>query len=285
MNFHTSLIAILTALLAGLCTGLGGILVLLFKRIPQKMLSLMLGFSAGIMLYLSFIEIFEEAQSLLVSTQGVLKGKLVAVLAFFLGALITVLIHEGVPEPALTRSPFSDDAYDNLTGKGSAILSASSFKGLGRIYKTGVFTALAVTLHNFPEGMAAYISGIKSTGLGTSIALAIAIHNVPEGVAIAVPVYYATGSRKKAFSMALLSGLSEPVGALLTALILGPVITDFLFGVILGAVAGIMVIISIIELLPAARESGGNFLSVMGLLLGMAVMAASILFLGLGPIN
>jgi len=145
--------------------------------------------------------------------------------------------------------------------------------------RTGMFTAIAVTLHNFPEGLASYVSTMKSPALGISIALAIAIHNIPEGIAISIPVFYATGSRKKAFWASLLSGLSEPLGALVAMAVLGRLISDTMFGIIFGAVAGIMVYISLDELLPTSREYGQHNLSVLGLLLGMAVMALSVIFI------
>ena len=149
----------------------------------------------------------------------------------------------------------------------------------GKLYKTGLFTALAVTIHNFPEGIATYISGIKNPVLGISIALAIAIHNIPEGIAISIPVYYATKSKGKSFLVSLVSGLSEPLGAILTMLVLGPYITDSVFGLIFGSVAGIMVYISLDELMPTAREYGEHNLSILGLMLGMAAMALSVILI------
>ena len=141
----------------------------------------------------------------------------------------------------------------------------------------GVFTALAIAIHNFPEGLATFISAFQDPSVAIPIVVAIAIHNIPEGIAVSVPIYQATGSRKKAFMYSFLSGLAEPIGALIGWFILIPVMNDVIFGVIFAAVAGIMIFISVDELLPAAREYGEHHLSIYGLIGGMAVMAVSLL--------
>ena len=141
----------------------------------------------------------------------------------------------------------------------------------------GVFTALAIGIHNFPEGLATFIAALQEPAIGISIAIAIALHNIPEGVAVSVPIYYATGSRKKALGYSLLSGLAEPLGALIGFLILMPFLNDTLFGIIFALVAGIMVFISLDELLPSAREYGEHHLSIYGLVGGMVLMAVSLL--------
>jgi ZIP family zinc transporter len=145
-----------------------------------------------------------------------------------------------------------------------------------KLFRTGLLTAAAVTIHNFPEGIATFISGVNEPTLGITIAFAIAIHNIPEGIAVAIPVYCATGSRKRGFLMSLFSGLAEPLGALLGYLLLLPFLNDIIFGVLFAAIAGIMVFISLDELLPTAREYGEHHLSVYGLIGGMMVMALSL---------
>lgn len=274
------------ALFAGITTGIGGLMVLILKKTNIKLLSVMLGFSAGIMIYISFIEIFQESQTTLCSVHGTINGKFLTVLAFFFGITLMALINEFIPEPDQPHRMHKIEethlknaahrAYDSIRKR---FYFKNSEKKTGKLLKTGLFTAIAVTIHNFPEGIAAFASGMKNTNLGLSVALAIAIHNIPEGIAISIPVYYATKSRKKAFIMSLVSGLSEPLGAILTLLILGRFLTDTLFGLILGAVAGIMVYISLDELLPSAREYGEHNLSILGLMLGMAVMALSGIFI------
>lgn len=146
-----------------------------------------------------------------------------------------------------------------------------------KLMRMGVFTALAIAIHNFPEGLATFVSALQSPSIAIPIVVAIAIHNIPEGIAVSVPIYQATGSRKKAFCYSFLSGLAEPLGALIGWLLLMPIMTDTVFGIIFAAVAGIMVFISFDELLPAAREYGEHHLSIYGLISGMAVMAVSLL--------
>jgi len=260
-----SLPAVGYALGAGIATGVGGLLVLLFRKTHARALSAMLGFSAGIMIYVSFIELFPEAEAILRNTHGEQRVKILAILSFFFGIVFIALIDELVPEPGGTSA----------SGKRRSAGSHAS----GKLYKTGIFTAIAVTIHNFPEGIAAFISGVRDPLFGLSITLAIAIHNIPEGISIAMPVYYATGNRAKAFWLSLLSGFSEPAGAVLAMLILGPLINDTLFGMVLAAVAGVMIYISMDELLPTAREYGEHYLSLLGFVLGMGVMAVGVLLL------
>ena len=145
--------------------------------------------------------------------------------------------------------------------------------------RMGVMTALAIGIHNFPEGIATFTAAAENLTLGVAIAVAIAIHNIPEGIAVSIPIYYATGDRGKAFRLSLLSGLAEPVGALLAYLVLMPLMSPTLMGCILAAVAGIMVYISIDELLPAAREYGEAHIAIYGVVAGMALMALSLIML------
>lgn len=269
MNLLASLPAVGYALGAGIATGIGGFLVLLYRKTNVKLLSTMLGFSAGVMIYVSFIEIFPEAESILTGAHGATRGKILSVLSFFFGIVMIALLDEIVPEP---NNPHSSHRIEEAD-------SPYFLKISGKLYKTGIFTAIAITIHNFPEGIAAFISGVRNPVLGISIATAIAIHNIPEGISIAIPIYYATRSRRKALWMSILSGLSEPLGAVLTMLILGPFISDTLFGIVFAAVAGIMIYISLDELLPASREYGEHHFSILGLVLGMAVMALSIILI------
>ena len=146
-----------------------------------------------------------------------------------------------------------------------------------KLLKTGILTALAITIHNFPEGIASFASALKEPSLGIAIAIAIAIHNIPEGIAVSIPIYCATGNRKKAFLLSLVSGLSEPLGAIVGYLILQPILNDLVFGILFAAVAGIMVYISFDELLPTAEEYGEHHLSILGLISGMVLMAASLI--------
>jgi ZIP family zinc transporter len=146
-----------------------------------------------------------------------------------------------------------------------------------KLLRMGLFSALAIGIHNFPEGLATFMGALSDPGLGVSIAVAIAIHNIPEGIAVSVPVYYATKNRNKAFWISFLSGLAEPVGALLGYFILRSIFNDATFGIIFAGVAGIMVYISLDELLPTAEEYGEHHIAIGGLIAGMAVMAISLL--------
>ncbi|NLN48427.1 MAG: zinc transporter ZupT [Clostridiales bacterium] len=260
-------LAFLLTVIAGLSTGIGGLLVLIFRRTSAKLISIALGFSAGVMIYVSFVEILDEANSYLVSSLGYMTGQWATIFSFFFGIAIIAIIDKLVPEPQNPHESkrIEDAKYCEDSGNG--------------LMKTGIMTAVAIAIHNFPEGIATFISGVNSPKMGIAIALAIAIHNIPEGIAVSVPVYCATGSRKKAFKMSLLSGLSEPLGALVAFLVLMPFMNDVIFGVIYAAVAGIMVFISFDELLPSASEYGEHHLSILGLIIGMFVMAVSLIFI------
>lgn len=253
-------------LLAGLSTGLGGLLTLFWKKANTKLLSVVLGFSAGVMIYVSFAEILVEAKTYLISHLGKVKGSWITSAAFFGGILLIAIIDKMIP------SEDNPHEYHKIEEKDSCDAQVSK-----KLLRTGMFTALAITIHNFPEGLAAFTSAMSGTSLGIAIAFAIAIHNIPEGIAVAIPVYCATGSRRKAIGLSLLSGLSEPLGALIGYAILMPFINDLVFGILFAGVAGIMVFISLDELLPTAREYGEHHLSIFGLVGGMMVMAISLI--------
>lgn len=253
-------------LFAGLCTGIGSALAFFTKKTNTKFLSVSLGFSAGVMIYVSMIEIFFKAKNSLTAELGIKAGSWLTVGSFFGGMLLIALIDKIIPSGENPHDMYKvENIKDNNPPSNAKLL------------RMGLFTALAVGIHNFPEGLATFISALQEPSIAIPIAVAIAIHNIPEGIAVSVPVYYATGDRKKAFLYSFLSGLSEPVGALVGYLILMPFITDLVFGIIFAAVAGIMVFISLDELLPSAREYGEHHLSIYGLVGGMAVMAISLL--------
>lgn len=260
------LLAFGLTLMAGLATGIGSLLALMTSTTNTKFLSLALGFSAGVMIYVSMIEIFVKAKDALVGVMGVEMGNWVTVAGFFGGMIFIALIDKFVPtsgnphEPKKVEDMKAEKAVENP-----------------ELLKMGIFIALAIAIHNFPEGIATFTSALQDPSLGIAIAIAIAIHNIPEGIAVSVPVYFATGDKKKAFKHSFLSGLSEPVGAIIAYLILMPFLNDIMFGIIFAAVAGIMVFISLDELLPAAKKYDEAHLSIYGLIGGMAVMALSLL--------
>ena len=146
----------------------------------------------------------------------------------------------------------------------------------GKLLKTGLFVALGIGIHNFPEGMASFVGALEDPSLGVAIAVAIALHNIPEGLAVSAPVYAATGSRSKAILWSFLAGIAEPIGAGLAALVLIPFLSDATLGYVLAGVAGIMVFISLDELVPVARSFGEEHLSIVGIFAGMVVMAVSL---------
>lgn len=253
-------------LFAGLCTGIGSILAFFTKKTNTKFLSISLGFSAGVMIYVSMIEIFFKAKDSLIKELGVKSGSWMTVIAFFSGMLIIAIIDKLIPSQENPHEIYKVEEINENKGNSSS-----------KLLRMGLFTALAIGIHNFPEGLATFISALKEPSIAIPIAVAIAIHNIPEGIAVSVPVYYATDNKKKAFFYSFLSGLSEPIGAVIGYLILMPFINDIVFGVIFAAVAGIMVFISLDELLPSAREYGEHHLSIYGLVSGMIVMAISLL--------
>ena len=252
---------------AGLATGIGSVMSLLSKKYNPKFLAGSLGFSAGVMIYVSFMEIMVKAKESLVAVHGLKTGNVYTVIAFFAGIALIALIDKLIP------SYGNPHEIKNIEEKN---LDSANNKKLLRM---GMFSALAIAIHNFPEGLATFMSAVTDPTLGVSVAVAIAIHNIPEGIAVSVPIYYATKNRRKAFGLSFLSGLAEPVGALIGYFILRSFFNDSIFGLIFAGVAGIMVYISLDELLPTAEEYGEHHIAIGGLIGGMAVMAISLLLL------
>lgn len=268
METGNILIAFLLTLIAGLSTGIGSAISLFAKKTNTKFLSVSLGFSAGVMIYVSMIEIFAKAQDSLSAVLGDKKGAIYTVLAFFAGMLVFAIIDKLIPS---ADNPHEIKKLKKLK-KEDAVNPDNS-----KLMRSGVLTAVAIAIHNFPEGLATFISALQEPTVAIPIVIAIAIHNIPEGIAVSVPIYYATGSKKKAFFYSFASGLSEPLGALIGFLILMPFMSEVVYGVLFASVAGIMVFISLDELLPTAREYGEHHLAIYGLVAGMAVMALSLL--------
>lgn len=265
---------------AGLATLLGSLVVFVARKPHLSLLSFGLGFSSGVMVYVSLVELLPTSQELITESLGENMGAWLGVACFFGGIGISALIDKLVPEPTNPHEPVSPDAMNLARVEGNkdpgAVTTELGKKSLARV---GLLSALAIGIHNFPEGMATFASSLADTSLGFSIAIAVAIHNIPEGIAVAVPIFFATGSRKKAFLYTLISGLAEPVGAILVYLVLMPFMNDVVVGVMLAAVGGIMVFISFDELLPAAKAYARGHTAIIGVVLGMAVMALSLLLL------
>ncbi|GAB3698902.1 zinc transporter ZupT [Mariniluteicoccus flavus] len=248
--------------IAGLCTGLGGLAALWRGSTRARFLAASLGFSVGVMLYVSLVEMMPRA---VVLTRSGPLGGWMAILCFLAGIVVVAALDRLLPHHGVAES---SEPQERAGRPRTALM------------RTGVLTAIVIGLHNFPEGFATFLSTLHDPRFGIPIGVAIAIHNIPEGIAVAVPILHATGSRAKAVGWALASGLAEPVGALAAAVVLGPFMGDALLGAAYAAVAGIMVHISFDELLPTAREHGNHDVVVRAVVLGMLVMAVSLQLAG-----
>lgn len=274
--------ALTLTLLAGSATGLGGAMILFLKRLSSNFLAAALGLSAGVMIFISLAELYPEAQSA-AGSAGLDNARVWVLLAFFGGMGLITLIDFLVPE---YENPHEATGLTlNARTAATEMIHDSEQSGnAAALKKLGVMSALAIAIHNFPEGMATFIGALNDSGTGTGITFAIALHNIPEGIAVAIPIYYATRSKAKALIYATLSGLTEPLGAAIcygvTALS-GIRISDgeLAFPLILAAVAGIMIYISLDELLPTAEKYGKHHVAIAGVVGGMAIMGVSLLVL------
>lgn len=248
--------ALFLSFLAGAATSIGGLLSFVVKKDNFAALALGLGFSAGVMIYVSFMEMMPEAKTALGLLYGANPGAWLATGVFFAGVLLAWLIDRFMP---------------------SHHVHADALEQKNKLRHLGLFTALALAIHNFPEGLATFMASMENMTLGVSIAVAVAVHNIPEGIAVALPVYHATGSKSKAFWYSTLSGIAEPVGAVLGYVVFRSVLNEAAFGVMFALVAGIMVYISLDELLPTAHEYGDGHGVIWGVIGGMMVMALSLL--------
>lgn len=272
--------ALILTLIAGAATGIGGALVLFKKKLSSNFLAGALGLSAGVMIFISLAELFPEAQAEIMATGSLKHGETFVLLAFFAGMGIITLIDFLIPE---YENPHEASGL-SLDAKTAAVGMLEQTGGEKALQRLGLMSALAIAIHNFPEGIATFIGALNDPQMGTGITFAIAIHNIPEGIAVAIPIYYATRSKGKALLYATLSGLSEVIGAALCLAVTalfgveltggGPV-----FPLILAAVAGIMIYISLDELLPTAEKYGKHHIAIAGVVAGMAIMGVSLLIL------
>ncbi len=251
------------SLLAGLCTGIGAAVALFMRRTDTKMLTFALGSSAGVMVYISFMELMPTADDML---DGHEAAKWIIMGAFFGGMLMAALIDKLIPED---ENPHEVRDLAEL----QQIKPTGQFAGHARVRRSAFLFATAIAIHNFPEGIATVAAAFDNIEIAASVALAVAIHNIPEGIAVAVPLLYGTGQRGKAFRMATLTGLAEPLGALVCMLLLLPFLSPVLLAILFAGVAGIMVYISFDELLPMAERWGHHHISIYGVTAGMLIMA------------
>ena len=245
-------IALLLTFLAGIATGIGSLISLFIKKLKKSYLCFSLGFSAGVMIYVSFAELLSSA----IADIGFLIGNI----AFFVGIIFIMLIDFIIPHDYIEEHVKVD-------------------KRNKKLMMAGLFTALGIAIHNFPEGLAVFMSSLKDINLGIPLAFAIAVHNIPEGIAVSMPIFYATKSRVKAFWYSFFSGIAEPIGAIIGFLILMPFLTPTVLSFMLAFVAGIMVFISFDELLPLSFEHGEGHISILGIIVGMLIMALSLYLL------
>lgn len=259
METNIIIFAALLTIFAGFATTIGGLSVLFVKKFNPKILSFALGLSAGVMIYVSLVEIFAKAKNFLTTELGIERGSWITVISFFAGILVIALIDKLTPS---LEFHFTKNIADEKS------------KGLLRM---GVFSAIAIFIHNFPEGLATFMGALADPFLGVSLAIAIAIHNIPEGIAIAMPIYYSTKSKSKSLIITFLSGMAEPVGALVGFFLLSSIFNGTVFGIVFALVAGIMVYISFDELIPTAEEQAGHHTALMGLIVGMFIIAISLL--------
>jgi ZIP family zinc transporter len=263
---QTTLIAFGLTVIAGLATGIGSLIALMFKRTNTNFLCASLGFSAGVMLYVSFMELIPAAKVDLTQLFGEKIGTLYLLLAFFGGIGLITLIDFLIPE---SNNPHELQGIEDMSKRKLDNQQKS-------LHRTGLVVALSLAIHNFPEGIATFTSALNGLSVAIPITIAIAIHNIPEGIAVSVPIFYATGNRRKAFWLSFLSGLSEPLGALIAYFVLLQFWSPAVNGIVLAAVAGIMVYISLDELLPTAEKYGKHHISISGLIVGMLIMALSL---------
>jgi ZIP family zinc transporter len=286
-------------LFAGMATAIGSVIAFTAKRTDYRFLSVATGFSAGVMLYVSFVEIYFKGVDSLVERFGETGAHWINAASFFGAMLLIGLIDNLIPaadnpheihseaetlplHDSLARAP----DFDSLSKPGAGSGGSHEHRARHKLLRMGLFTALAIGIHNFPEGLATFLAALQDPSLGVAISIAIALHNIPEGISVSVPIFYATGSRKKAFLYSALSGLAEPIGAIIgyTAILFfldgnSGLIPPEVMGILFGGVAGIMVYISLDELLPTSRAYGKGHDSIFGLVAGMLVMALSLLLM------
>ena len=259
MELNNIYLGFALATFAGLSTGIGSALALFTRSFNKRFLAIALGLSAGIMLYVSFVELMQLSFESLTTIYGLNFGKLITVTGFVVGLLLMLLI---------------DQLFDHQSI--ADFISRSEDKNESVLIKAGVFSAIALAIHNFPEGFATFTATVYDPAIGFTLATAIAVHNIPEGIAVSVPIYYATKSKRKAF---YISFLAEPMGALIGFLIFRTVFNEALFGISFAFCAGIMVYVALNELLPVAKEYGEPSDTIIGVTIGMIIMAISLIMM------
>lgn len=290
MDTSNLLFAFGLTIFAGLATGVGGMIAFFAKRTKTSFLAFSLGFSAGVMIYISLTEILSEAHISLTASYGADKGPWLTFISFIGGIALSAIIDKLIPtneNPHELRrvEQMNPDRHDDCVKDGEGQRRHRGHHGGNhpgrdqKLMRIGVFMAVALGIHNFPEGIATFIAAISDITIGISIAVAVAIHNIPEGIAVSVPVFYATGSKRKALLWSVLSGFAEPLGAAVGFLILSMIKTESLLGFVFAMISGIMIYISFDELLPAAHKYGKHHVAIYGLISGMIIIGLSLILL------
>lgn len=254
-----ALVAFVLSLLAGLATGVGGVLGVLGGGMSRRFLAASLGFAAGVMACVSTLELLPQSAADLSAASA---SPWLALLAAVLGGVAVVAFSAAARLRRRTELPAGGDARQRAL-----------------LLRTGLVTAVAITAHNFPEGFATFLTALHDPAVALPVVAAIALHNIPEGIAVAVPIHQATGSRSRALLASIGSGLAEPAGALIGWLLLAPFLTPVVMSTVLAGVAGVMLTICVTELLPAARAQRAGRATITGLVVGAVVMAISLALL------
>ncbi|KAE8660318.1 Zinc transporter ZTP29 [Hibiscus syriacus] len=263
------MVALALSLVGGFSTSLGALFVILSQAPNLKMLGLLQGFAAGLMLSISFLDLAHNAMNSI----GFLKGNL----WFFAGVIFFAVVANFIPEPTLPHSSEVKGKKRSGDEGGKDVMK----KHRRQVFFSGIITAIGISLHNFPEGMAVFLGSMKGLRVGLNLALAIALHNIPEGVAVALPVYFATQSKWQAFKLATLSGFAEPLGVVIVAYLFPSNLSPEILEGLLGSVGGVMAFLTLHEMLPLAFDYAGQKQAVKAVFFGMAFMSASLYFLEL----
>ncbi len=274
------LMALLLSTLAGLSTVIGGFVTFFIKENSLKFLSFGLGLSAGVMIFISLVDLYPEACEMLKSQLGE-NFVWLAIIFFALGILIAVLIDFFIPDH-IQGQMFNKQigANEKNIDSTDCAKNENAVISIGKVRKAGILTAIVVAVHNLPEGLATFFMTAQDVMLGLGIVFAIAIHNIPEGMAISIPVYQATHSKRKAFWYSFLSGMAEPVGGVVGFIIIKALFPDLCIGVLFALVAGIMTYISLDTLLPLSKDYDTGHYSISGVVFGLITMGVALILLG-----
>ncbi len=276
---QTYLTALILSTLAGLSTVLGGFVTFFIKENSLKFLSFGLGLSAGVMLFISLVDLYPESCEMIKNQMGE-NYLFLTVIFFAIGILTAVLIDYFIPDhlqsQMFTKQLGANEKHEDSTDckeDENAVIS------IGKIKKAGILTAIVVAVHNLPEGLATFFLTAQNIMLGIGIVIAIAIHNIPEGMAISIPVYQATHSKRKAFLYSFLSGMAEPVGGVIGFVIIKTLFPTLCVGILFSMVAGIMTYISLDTLLPLSKDYDTGHYSISGVVLGLLIMGFALVLL------